>query len=146
MSATWSLICFTTQRGRGRQRCDQRKRARKLLDGFNQRRARQRPLSGLTPQTGRFLDQASLGAVTSQNLRLVLGDVSELTFEDVRDVSMKSATRLSQQRSVGRVLHKRMLEQIRGVWRDALPEQQTSSYKTVERRLEFHLRLSHYRS
>jgi hypothetical protein len=42
------------------------------------------PLSGLTRQTGCFFDQASLTAVTGQNLGLVLGNVSEVSFEEHR--------------------------------------------------------------
>ena len=44
------LEFFPTYRGRGGQGCNLIKGARKLLNGFNQGRARQRPLSGLSPQ------------------------------------------------------------------------------------------------
>jgi len=80
--------------------------------------------------------------VARQNLRLVLGDVSELTFEGVRNLSMQRTSWISQQRSIGCVLYERVLEQIRGVGRDALPEQQTSRNDTVECRLKLRLRLA----
>ena len=48
----------------------------------------------------------------------------------------KRASRLAQQCAVGRVLHQRVLEQIRRVRRHALPEQQTGRNETVERRSE----------
>ena len=84
------LDLFATQRRSGGQGRDLVKRACKLLDGFDQRRARQRPLSGLAPQTRSFLDQASLSAVTRQNLRLVFGDFSEVAFESFGDAGMQA--------------------------------------------------------
>ena len=51
-------------------------------------------------------------------------------------MSMKSASRLSQQRSIGRVLHKRMLEQICRMRRQALPKQQASLDEAVECRIK----------
>ena len=116
---------FATQRGRGRQRRDLGKSARKLLGSFNQGRARQRPFSGLTPQTGSFFDQASLSAVTRQNLRLVLSNVGEPAFEIFGNAGMKCASRFAQERAIGSVLHQGMLEQIRCLWRHALAEQQS---------------------
>jgi len=66
----------------------------KLFCGFDQRRARLRLLSRLAPQASGLLDLPRLRAVTREQFGLVLGNVSELIFEDVRDVSMKSASRL----------------------------------------------------
>ena len=89
------------------------------------RRALQRPLSGFAPKARCLLDQAGLGAVTRQQLRLALGNLGELAFKNFGDASVKRASRLAQQRAVGRVLHQRVLEQISRVRRHALPEQQT---------------------
>jgi hypothetical protein len=63
-------------------------RARQLLDGFNEGRARKGALSGFAPQSGGFFDQASFSAVTRQDLRLALGDVSEVAFECIADAGM----------------------------------------------------------
>ena len=63
--------------------------------------------------------------MTRQQFRLVLGYLGELAFESFGDASVKRASRLAQQRAVGRILHQRVLEQISRVRRYALPEQQT---------------------
>ena len=120
------LDLLAAQRRRGRQRRDLIKRARELLYGFNQRRALQRPLSRLAPEARSLLDQPSLGAVTRQQFGLALGDLRELAFKSFGDAGVERASRLAQQRAIGRVLHQRMLEQIGRVRRHALPEQQTS--------------------
>ena len=85
----------------------------------------QRPLSRLAPQARGLLDQPGLGAVTRQQFRLALGDLGELAFEGFGDAGVKRASRLAQQRAIGRVLHQRVLEQIGRMRRRALPEQQT---------------------
>ena len=103
-------------------------------DGFDQRRALQRPLSRLAPQARGLLDQAGLGAVTRQQFRLVLGNLSELAFKCFGDAGVQRASRLAQQRAVGRVLHQGVLEQVGRMRRHALPEQQTCRNETVERR------------
>jgi hypothetical protein len=82
--------------------------------------------------------------VTRQNLRLVLGDFSELTFEGAGDAGMQCASRLAQQSAIGRVLNQSMFEKVRREWRYALLEQQSSRNKAVERRLEVCLALLHY--
>ena len=74
------LDLLATQRGRGGQGRDLVEGARELLYGFNQRRALQRPLSRFAPQARSLLDQASLGAVTRQQLRLALGNLRELAL------------------------------------------------------------------
>ena len=121
------------------------KRAGDLLDALHQRRTGERPLSCFAPQPRGFLDQTRLGAMTRQQLRLALGNVSELAFEGLGNAGVKRTPRLAQQRAIGRVLHQRMLEQIGRVRRRALAEQQTGRNKTVERSFEFRLRLAHYR-
>ena len=68
----------------------------------------------------------------SQQLRLVLGDLRELTFEGLGDSSMKRASRLAQQRAVSGVLYQCVLEQVSCMWRHALPVQQTSLNETIE--------------
>jgi hypothetical protein len=54
--------------------------ATKRRHDFDQRRALQRALSRLSPETPSFLDQPCLGAVTRQQLGLVLGNIGKLTF------------------------------------------------------------------
>ena len=66
-----------------------------------------------------------------QQFGLVLGSIGELDFEGFGDASVKHASRLAQQRAVGRVLHKCVLEQVCRVRRHTLPKQQTSVSKTV---------------
>jgi hypothetical protein len=70
--------------------------------------------------------------VTRQQLRLGLGDLRKPTFEDVGDASVQRASRFTQQRAIGRVLHEGVLEQIARMRWDALAEKQTGSDKTVE--------------
>jgi hypothetical protein len=60
--------------------------------------------------------------VTRQQLRLTLGDLGELALEGFRDTSVKCASRLAQQRAIGRVLYQGMFEQIGRIRRHALPE------------------------
>ena len=58
---------------------------------------------------------------------------------------MKHASRLAQQRAIGRVLHQRMLEQITRMRWHALPKQQTGLDETVERQFQLRFRLAHRR-
>ena len=103
-------------------------------------------MSRFTPQGRGLLDQTSLSEVTRQQFGLVLGNLGELAFKGFGDTSVKRASRLAQQRAIGRILHQRVLEQIRRVrWR-ALPKQQACLDKAVERRLEFGLRLAGHSS
>ena len=99
------LDLLATKRRRAGQGRDLVKGARKLLRGFDQRRARQRPLSRLAPKTRGLLDQPGLSAVARQELGLALGDVGELAFEGFGDAGVKRASRLAQQSAIGGVLH-----------------------------------------
>ena len=63
------------KRRRARQGCELVEGARQLFRGFDQGRACQRPPSGFAPEDGGFLDEAGLGVVTRQQLRLVLRNV-----------------------------------------------------------------------
>ena len=65
--------------------------------------------------------------MTRQNLRLVVGNVSEMTFEGFGDVGVQRASRLAQQRPISRVLYECVLEQISGMWPYTLPKQQTGA-------------------
>ena len=146
MSATWSLICSRRSAGvAGKVAIWSRARVSCSAASTNAERC-QRPLSSLAPQSRSLLDQSGLGAVTRQQFGLVLGNLGELALESFGDASVKRASRLAQQRAVGRVLHQRVLEQISRVRRHALPEQQTCRNETVERRLEFRFRLARHRS
>ena len=87
---------LATQCRRGRQGRNLVESAGELLRSLNQRRTLQRPLSRFAPQTRGLLDQPGLGAVTRQQLRLVLSNVSELVLESFGDASVKRASRLAQ--------------------------------------------------
>ena len=106
------LDLLATQRGGGWQGHNLVEGACELLYGFDQRRALQRPLTGLAPQARGLLDQPSLGAVTRQQFRLTLGNLRKLALKGFGDASVKRTSRLAQQRAIGGVLHQRMLEQI----------------------------------
>src|SRR6266567_5947274 len=148
----WGYECnlkldfFTTQGGRWGQGCDLVERTPELFRGFDQRRALRRPQSGFAPQRRGFFDLPRLGAVTRQELGLVLGDLRELTFEGFGDSGMKRTSRLAQQRAVSRIPYQCMFERICRIRRATLPEQQTSPNETVKRRLQLRLRLAHDRS
>ena len=77
------LDLFATQRRSGGQGRDLGKCTRKLLYGFDERGALQRPLSRLAPKTRGILDLASLGAVSCQKLWLTLDDLRELALERI---------------------------------------------------------------
>src|SRR4029077_1472048 len=81
-----------------------------------------------------LLYQTRLSAVTRQELRLALRNVSELAFEHFRDAGVQRAAGLTQQCAIGGVLNESMLEKIGGVRRKALPEEQSCPGKPVERR------------
>src|SRR6266699_4653895 len=148
----WGYECnlkldfFTTQGGRWGQGCDLVERTPELFCGFDQRRALRRPQSGFAPQRRGFLDLPRLGAVTRQQLGLVLGDLRELTFEGFGDSGMKRTSPLAQQCAVSRIPYQGMLEKVGRVRRATLLEQQTSPNETVKRRLQLRLRLAHDRS
>ena len=96
---------FPTQRGRDGQRRDLVEGPGELRHCFYERRALERPLSRFAPKARRFLDLPGLGAVTRQQLRLVLGNLGELAFKGFGDLRMKRASRLAQQGAVCRILH-----------------------------------------
>src|ERR1700737_5314158 len=100
-----------THRGSGGQGRDLVEGARELLCGFNQPRALQRPLSCFAPQARRLLDQAGLGTVPGQQLRLVRGNLGKLALQHVGDTSVQRPTRLAQQAALSSVLHKVVLVQ-----------------------------------
>jgi hypothetical protein len=89
---------------------------------LDQRRSRQRPLSGFAPLHGRLFDLPGLGVMPRQQLRLVLGDFRKPTLQSFGDAGMQRMARFTQQRAIRRILHQRMLEQIACVRRDALAE------------------------
>ncbi len=74
------LDLFAAQRRRGGQGRNLVERAPELRLGLDQRRARQRLPSSLTPKARRLLDQTCLGAVARQKLGLALCDVDEPAF------------------------------------------------------------------
>ena len=59
---------------------------------------------------------------------------------------MERASWFAQESAVSRILHHGMFEQIRRIRRNAQSEQQTRGDDTIQRRIEFHLRLANYRS
>ena len=62
--------------------------------------------------------------MTCKQLRLVFGNLDELTFKCFGNASVKHASWLAQQSAIGCILHKRMFEQIIRVRGHALPEKQ----------------------
>src|SRR5262249_30645392 len=88
-------------------------------------------------------DQAGLGAVMRQQLRMAFGNLRRLALQGFRDTGVKRASLLPQQRAIGRVLHERMLEQVVRMRRHALPEKQASGNQTVKRRFQFPVRLAY---
>src|ERR1700745_4393773 len=98
----WGYECnlkldfFATQGARGGQGRGVCERTRELFRGFEQCRALRRPQSGFAPQRRGFLDLPCLGPVTCQQLRLVLGDLRELSFEGFGNSGMKRTSRLAQ--------------------------------------------------
>ena len=82
--------------------------------------------------------------MAGQNLRLVQADVSKSAFESFGNARVQCASWLSQERSVGRILHQCVLEQISGIGRYALPEQQTRGNDAVECRAKDRLGLLHH--
>src|SRR5947199_10337620 len=140
------LDFFATQGGRWGQGRDLVERTPELFRGFDQRRALRRPQSGFAPQRRGFLDLPRLGAVTRQQLGLLLGDLRELTFEGFRNSAMQCTSSLAQQRAVSRIPYQCMLEKVGLVQRATLTEQQTSPNETVKRCLQLCLRLTHDRS
>src|SRR5262249_34026335 len=108
---------LAAQRGRGGGGRDPGKRPRPLLYRFNQGPAVPRSLSRLTPQTPRPPHPARPAAATRPPTRRALADLRKLAFERFRNSDVQRAPPLAQQRAIGRVLHQRMLEQIRRVWR-----------------------------
>src|ERR1700720_940422 len=84
--------------------------------------------------------------MTRQQFRLTLGNLREPALKRLGDASVKRASRLAQQRAVGSVLHKCVLEQISRVRGQTLPEEQTCINEPVEYRAEFLLPLVGYRS
>jgi hypothetical protein len=62
---------------------------------------------------------------------LVVGNLLELTFQGFGNASMKHPTRLTQQRAVCGILHQGVLEQVSGMRRHDLSEQQTGGNETV---------------
>ena len=119
------LDLLAAERGCAWQRRDLAKRSRELLGGFLQRRARQRPPSGLAPKSRGFLDQARLRCNDAPAVPAGFRRCRRIAFEGLGDAGVKRAPRLAQQRAVGRVLHQSMIEQIGRIRRRALPEQQT---------------------
>src|ERR1700748_1700239 len=81
-----------------------------------------------------------------QKFGLVLCYLCKLGLKRICDASVKRASRLAQERAVSRVLHHGVFEQIRRMRRNALSEQQTRGDETMQRRIEFHFRLSNYRN
>ena len=80
-----------------RQRPDLVEGPPQLRDPFDQRRARQRLLSGLAPQSRGLLDLPSLSAVTREQFWLVLGNLRELAsrVSAIRACSARRGSRSS---------------------------------------------------
>ena len=82
---------LATQPGRGRQGRDLGERTLYLPFGFDQRRARQRPLPRLTQQDRGLFYHPCLGAVTGDEFGMALGDFREMIFKGFSDTGIKSS-------------------------------------------------------
>jgi len=120
------LNLLATQRWRRGQGRDLDNRSRILLGGFDQGRTVQRALSRLAPKVRGLLDQARFGTVSRQQFRLIVSKLGKVAFKFFRYATMEGASRLAQERAIGRVLHQRMLEQVTGMGWYALPKEQAS--------------------
>src|SRR5262249_27718722 len=125
---------------------DEFDRRRQMRGCFGVGRALERALTGLAPILDSRLAQSSLGKVTRQNFRLIFGNFSELAFQGLCDASVKRASGLAQQRAIGGVLYKRMLEQVGCLRRNTLSEEQTSGGETIQRRSKLLFRFANHRS
>src|SRR6516164_8505845 len=88
-------------------------------------------LACCAPIKSGFFEQ--LGSVTmlGEQLRLAFGNFGELFFEGLNDAGVKRTSWLAKQRSVCRVLHQGMFEQVGRMRRRALPKQQTGPNETI---------------
>jgi hypothetical protein len=67
-------------------------------------------MRGLQPVPDRLFRKSRLAKVTGDKFRLCLNRLSKARLDGVGYAGVKRATRLAQQRAIGRVLHQRMLE------------------------------------
>src|SRR5262249_5463666 len=74
------LDLLTPHRGRRGQGPRSGKRTSELLNGFDERRARQRTQARFSPQVCSLLGQTGLGAVTRQQLWLTFGNLRKLAL------------------------------------------------------------------
>ena len=81
-----------------------------------------------------------------EQLRLVFGNFRKSALKTFSNTGVKGTSRLAQEGAVSRDLYQRVLELISGVWRYALPEQQPSRYKAVQRRLDVRFGFPRYHS
>src|SRR5262245_36150656 len=105
MRATCSLICSRRSAGLlGKVAIWARARMNCSTASTNAERSSD--LSPALPHSpAAFSIRASFSAVTRQDLRLALGDVSEVAFEGIADAGMQSASPLAQQRAISCVLY-----------------------------------------
>ena len=142
MSATCSLICFATQRGvAGKVAIWSSARVSCSIASASAERSSDR-CPALPHRPSGLFDQPSLGAVTRQEFRLVLGNVSELAFEGFGDAGVKRASRLAQQGAIGRVLHQCVLEQISRVRGTPCRNSKPAAIRRSSGRFEFRLWLA----
>src|SRR5215831_4010795 len=81
-----------------------------------------------------------------KDLWLGVSHEKKILVQRLCDSGMKFASRLAQQRAIGRVLYKRMLEQIGCLRRNTLSEEQTSGGETIQRRSKLVFRFTNHRS
>ena len=123
MSATCKLDLFATQRGGARQGRNLIEGARELFNGFDQRRALQRPLSRFAPPFDRRFGKASLGEVMRQQLWLGRSGDGDVVAQHLGDAAVQNLAPALEQILIGRVLYERVLEPIIGFRRQALHQQ-----------------------
>ena len=103
-----------------------------LSDRFRHCGPSSRLLAGHEPIADRFLGEASLGRVLSQERRLGGNDLGELVFQRRRNAAVQLLATAAQQRAVGGVLYQRVLESVFSVGRTPAPEDQLGASELFE--------------
>src|SRR6266700_4138683 len=99
----------------------------------------------LEPLIYRSAGIACAGQMMCEQFRLALDEIGEILFEDRRDAGVEFLTAAAQQGAVGGVLHQRVLEQIGGMRRGAVAEEEPGLAQPSERGLQFGVAALRYR-
>ena len=103
-----------------------------MTDRFKMRRASRGMLAGPQPLIDRALDLAGGRQMMGKEFGLALDEIGEMLLQHHRDAGVQFLPPDAQQCAVGRVLHQRVLEEVRGLRRDAAAEQEPGLGEPVE--------------